>query len=547
MALTDLRTDLADGEYSLTVDQVHRNWDEDGDTETVIGELSPLWTTTTQSTMTPVDGDRFPGQVTEGEVYRVRIRDGEIANVHRDWQRGVREAANNVDGDPLLLPLRNAREHVPGILENPSLATVARNKSLLVTGEPGAGKTEAIKLLLNQIEADEDTPMVVFSFKHDYTEWAENRNDVVKLSTRDASHIYNIFEEIDPTGPKGEDEFDEIADVLFKEHRAHSKNVFFPDAASTLLGGLLRYLYREGKREGLSPDNRELLDFVRRFGQEEAYELLSATDGDGNPTYPDLQGAAGTITPNARKQTAGVYTTLRLVLRRTFGTGDLGLPATRGETISIREYMENPQGRILLLDFPIAEAERVKPAFRFFLHRAIKFGLKDRGQAYYVLDEFARIPDVTNMEELVDTGRAQNAQAILGLQSIAQLHAKYGRHVGKALCSGLLYELHLRSGDRHTVDYVRHRLGGRTRVTDYFHKDVDDSPHPPHITRTITGEKLTSVLQQLDDGEGFLITPRGHARVSLPMYSQLSHETRRALVLGEQKQTRSPDNSAQQR
>jgi type IV secretory pathway TraG/TraD family ATPase VirD4 len=336
--------------------------------------------------------------------------------------------------------------------------------------------------------------------------------------------VYNIFEEVDEDGPRGEDEFDEMAEILFREHRHGSRNVFFPDAASNLLGGLLRYLYREGKRCGLQPDNRELLDFVRRFDQEEAYELLSDTDEDGDPVYPDLQGAAGTITPNARKQTAGVYTTLRLVLERTFGTGDLGRLSSDGETVSIRKYMEEPDGRILLLDFPIAESERVKPAFRFFLHRAIKFGLRDRGQAYYVLDEFARIPNVTNMAELVDTGRAQNAQAILGLQSISQLDAEYGDLVGDALRSGMLYELHLRSGDRRTVDYVRHRLGGDVRVTE----SVGDERGPGHA-RSATRPARTALIQGLDDGEGFFVTPQGQARVSLPMYSELDPATRRAL------------------
>jgi len=531
MTVTGLPDELPDGEYSLTIDDVHHGLGADA-TATVVAELSPTRETAPESVPVPIDGDRFPGEVETGTVYVARVADGEVVSLRRDWEQGVRAAADDA-GDGLLLPLRHSEEHVPGTLESPSLASVARNKSLLVTGEPGAGKTEAIKLLLNQIQADEDTPVVVFSFKDDYVEWAEQRDDVVRLSTRDASHVYNIFEEVDPSGPKGEDEFDEMADVLFKEHRAHSKNVFFPDAASTLLGGLLRYLHREGRRAGIRPDNRELVDFVRRFGQDEAHDLLSTTDDDGDPVYPDLQGAAGLITPNARKQTAGVYTTLRLVLRRTFGAGDLSLPSDAGETISIREYMENPDGRVLLLDFPIAEAERVTPAFRFFLHRAIKFGLRDRGQAYYVLDEFARIPDVTNMEELVDTGRAQNAQSILGLQSISQLDAKYGPHGGESLRSGMLYELHLRSGDPRTVEYVRHRLGGGTSVTEF---DYEEGDHAPRTARTVTGDGLTPVLQQLDEGEGFFVSPSGYARVSLPMYAELAPETRRALGAEEGRQ-----------
>ena len=524
MTVTGLPGDLPDGEYSLVIDDVHHGLAASSPA-TVVADLSPLGPTSAKSVAVPMDRERFPGSVAPGTVYVARVVDGAVASLRHDWERGVRAATADA-GEGLLLPLRDSEEHVPGTLESPSLASVARNKSLLVTGEPGAGKTEAIKLLLNQIQADEDTPVVVFSFKDDYVEWAEQRDDVVRLSTRAASHVDNIFEEIDPEGPKGEDEFDEMAEVLFKEHRAHSNSIFFPDAAGALLGGLLRYLHREGRRSGIKPDNRELIDFVRRFDQKEAYKLLSATDDSGDPRYPDLQGAAGLITPKARKQTAGVYTTLRLVLRQTFGAGDLNLPASAGETVSIREYMENPDGRVLLLDFPIAEAERVKPAFRFFLHRAIKFGLRDRGQAYYVLDEFARIPDVTNMEELVDTGRAQNAQSILGLQSISQLDAKYGAHVGESLRSGMLYELHLRSGDPRTVEYVRHRLGGGTTVTDFAY---ENGPAGDRTARTVTGDGLTPVLQQLDEGEGFFVSPSGYARVSLPMYSQLSGETRRAL------------------
>lgn len=525
MALTDLPTDLPDGEYSIAVDSVDRTWNGDEHTTTAFTEVCAADAALTRTFSAPIDGGEFPDEPAEGGRYTARIQDSDIVDISLDWERSIRDAARSVPEDELVLPLKRSTELAPGALEMPTMATIARNKSLLVTGEPGAGKTEAIKLLLNQISADEDTPVVVFSYKDDYTDWAETRDDVVKLSTRDASHVHNIFEEIDSNGSEGEDEFDEMADVLFKEHRAGSKNIFFPDAASNLLSGLLRYLYREGKRAGLKPDNRELLDFVRRFSQEEAYELLSAEDGEGNSRYPDIQGAAGTITPKARKQTAGVYTTLQLVLERTFGAGDLSRDASNGDTISIREYMENPDGRILLLDYPIAEGSRVRPAFRFFLHRAIKFGLRDRTQAYFVLDEFARIPNVTNMEELIDTGRARNAQAILGLQSVSQLDSEYGELTADALRSGMLYELHLRSGDRRTVAYGRFRLGGGSELIKHG-RTSDGADYPDQSSM---GPAETAVLQDLKDGEGFLITPNGRARVRLPMYADLRQDTRRVL------------------
>lgn len=481
-----------------------------------------------------LSGDLFPGPVAEGSVYRLQVADGTVSRSERDWERTVRQVAPGVDADQFVVPLRNAREHVPETLASPATAVIDSEKSLLVTGEPGAGKTEAIKLLLPQLSTEAETATVVFSYKDDYTEWASGRDDVVQLSTRGSTHVYNVFDEVDGTMSKKtrRKTFDEIARVLFKRRREQSKHPFFEDAAAELLSAMLRYLYREAKRAGLPADNRELVDFVRRLDREKIHALLTETDEDGEHRYPDFVGAASHITPDTHKQAAGVYSTLRLLVESTFGNGDFSRPTESNPSTAIREYMNDPAGRVLLLDFPIEEAELVRPMFRFFLQRAIKRGLADDDQrSFYVLDEFARIPDVDNIKRLVDTGRAQNAQAILGLQSMSQLFAKYGQFDGESMNSGLLYELHLRSGDRRTVEYVRHRLGGRATLS---HVDSDDG-HGSEST--VSTPARTALLQQLADGEGFLVTPRGYARVWLPMYSQLSPATRRALVRHGQKQT----------
>jgi hypothetical protein len=109
---------------------------------------------------------------------------------------------------------------------------------------------------------------------------------------------------------------------------------------------------------------------------------------------------------------------------------------------------------------------------------------------------------------------------------VSQLDEKYGALAGDALRSGMLYELHLRSGDQRTVDYARFRLGGGSEHTDRSyasgHEDSQDS--------AVTSPVGTALLQELQDGEGFLVTPNGRARVCLPMYSELEPETRRVLT-----------------
>jgi hypothetical protein len=273
----------------------------------------------------------------------------------------------------------------------------------------------------------------------------------------------------------------------------------------------MKYLHREGKRSGLAPDNRELVDFFDRFSAAEIYELITEHD--------DLAGQIDAMNPEATRQSIGIFGTLQSLLNDTIAVGDFGEP--NGE-FSIREYFENPDGRVLLLDYPLEEGDRVTDMFRVFLDRAIQYALADADtQATFVLDEFARIPHVDRVEALVATGRARSVQSVIGVQSVAQLAGNYGELAARSLLSGLTQEVLLRAGDRRTLEYYTSRLGTNPARRGRRGDTVDHPTEDP--------DALWNHLQRLDDGEGYVVKQDGYAHVSVPMLSQLDTETRDAI------------------
>ncbi|MFB6255784.1 MAG: TraM recognition domain-containing protein [Haloplanus sp.] len=100
-------------------------------------------------------------------------------------------------------------------------------------------------------------------------------------------------------------------------------------------------------------------------------------------------------------------------------------------------YFANPDGRVLLLDYPLEEGNRDPDLFRVLLDSAIQRALADGDtQATFVLDEFARIPYIDRMDPFVATGRVRSIQSIVGVQSVSRLVANYRTDAADLLFSG---------------------------------------------------------------------------------------------------------------
>lgn len=521
-ALTEIPERIPDGEYRLFVEDVFVHTDGDESTRTAAVKLLPPRPETASTYSTLLALSEFDDSAAPGAAYSVEVVGDSLDGVVADPEVSIEHLAPTVPESEFVIPIVWTGDWAGEVGFSPHLVRFARNHSLLVTGEPGAGKTEFINLLLPQIRANPDEPVVVFDYKGEYREWAERRGDVRRISTRDSTAFWNVFREA-----RDERELEQIGRALFRDREQRATKPFFPIAARQVLVATMKFLAREGNRTGIQPDNAEVTDFFQRYGPDELYRLVTgrrtggSDDGDVSG-YEDLQGIISHLNPDAPKQSGGVYSTLQSVVRDVF-TGDF---ARRNGRFSVREYMNDPRGRVLLLDYPIREGDRVTAPFRYFLERAIELGLEDDDRnAFFVLDEFARIPHVAKLETLVATGRSRRVQGIFGLQSLSQMSARYGQQATESMLSGMTQEVFLRSGDPATTEYVRSRIGGERNVS----YSARSGRGGDRVDTAVSTPAVQQRIQQFAPGEGILVTRGGYVHAQVPMWSQLRDRTRRVI------------------
>lgn len=394
-----------------------------------------------------------------------------------------------------------------------------RNYSTLVLGAPGFGKTEAIRLLVNQLQTAPDEPVIVFDYKSEYQEMFPDEDQIV-LSPTSSTHHWNVFAEInDPDDPE---QFRTVTERIFPDAEAEElgENRVFFDGARQLLTATLMLLAREDQFE--NPNNADLREFLTLSDWRQLHEALQRHD--------DLAGLAAThVDPDAPKMALSHYDFLIQRVRDVF-VGDFAAAGT----FSVLEYMQDPDGRILILDMPQTASAAAEPAFRFFLDRGMTFALEDPDRrCYFLLDEFARVPHLEEIENLTGAGRAQQAQAILGLQGISQLKSNYDENYADDILASVNQEILLRPGDQESMEYMLDRLGKEQYVVranapaTLKERLVDNNEFgiawgDAYQERIEESHRLSeSEVQRLDKGEAILINEEGWVQAQLPMWDQL--------------------------
>jgi hypothetical protein len=386
-------------------------------------------------------------------------------------------------------------------------------RSILVAGASGAGKTEAAKHLVKQMLFDQESLILVYDHKSDFQEFFDDRGiDYVKISMDDSSHVWNLFQEFEDL-----QDIDEFARALFPEVSG-GENDFFDDTARQVFAACLKTIIRDnGGFEGLS--NSSVRDYFRSHGVGAVYEDVNQ--------YSDTQAAASAINVKASsRQAQGVYASVQRVVNKIF-VGDFGdkPPGDDNVGFSMREHVKDPHGVPIVLDFPKATGQSTKPIFRFLIDRAAMFAMEDADtQSYFVLDEFAQIPHLRRLEELINVGRGEKVTTLVTLQSVRQLFRNYGRDAGESILAGLVSMILLRPNDEATVDFYRAAIG-----TDFktYTKHVEDKDTRDEKRETKQVEEHPFSVGQIrrwDAGVGVVVTQSGWLHGYIPMLTEKTEE-----------------------
>lgn len=382
---------------------------------------------------------------------------------------------------------------------------------ILAIGGKGTGKTNYIYTHLDKVidSLEEQDAMIVFDTKGDYARHIAERfrnDDDAKWDILCNSGVYtsksvlwNIFKEtlMDGTDPQRIAlNINELARALFAGHES-SHQPFFPSAARSLFGAYMTRQLRYGL--GAELKNRGIVKFFNEASGLDDYRKIWQRDSDlryVSSYLGDLQ---------TSPQGMGVVSTVHNMIQTLF----VGAFGEAGD-FSIRNFVRNKGGRILILQYDLAIGETLCPMYSLLVDLALKEALSSRsaeGNMYFFLDELKLLPTLTHLDDAVNFGREMGVRVVAGLQSVNQLYAQYGEYKAKAILAGFNTLLALRPNDAETRDFVKERCGANVLKQDYenFRDRTETQLRDGHVVEDwdLLSLKPGEAIICLDEGNPF--------------------------------------------
>ncbi|MFB6283235.1 MAG: type IV secretion system DNA-binding domain-containing protein [Halobacteria archaeon] len=124
---------------------------------------------------------------------------------------------------------------------------------------------------------------------------------------------------------------------------------------------------------------------------------------------------------------------------------------------SLRNYIEDPSGRVLIIDPEPGKLDRIKPVISFVLNRAINFAMNSDTEVNMILNEIDELDEIDNVQNLCARGRSHGARCMIGVQTVGQLDAVYGKDKSGILgnCAQGMY---FSPGDSETLKHMKSEI-----------------------------------------------------------------------------------------
>lgn len=179
------------------------------------------------------------------------------------------------------------------------------------------------------------------------------------------------------------------------------------------------------------------------------------------------------------------------------------------ERISLREYLDQPDGTTIVLD---NYKNRSAQAFwRFLLQTSIEWSMNSVNRQQFVLDEFTKLPRIDNLVDLASAGRSADSIGMFVAQDVGQIEAVYEEEY-RSIWRNSPNRVCFRTGAK-TAEMALDELGERL----IENRSVSQAQwlgfgsKQKQVNRSLEEGRplLTSDLTELERGEAFIHTPKG--------------------------------------
>ncbi|WP_218080887.1 type IV secretion system DNA-binding domain-containing protein [Anthocerotibacter panamensis] len=299
------------------------------------------------------------------------------------------------------------------------------DRSLLITGSQGTGKSTLIMQLMDAIETRHDG-VVTYDKTGGYVRayYTPERGDIILNPFDDKGAIWNPWAE-------GEN-YESIAESLIPENP--QADPFWPSSARKILVALLKRVRT----------NQQLAYAIDQLDPKAMAKLL---EGDGaTRVLAESEMAASVLATLATA--VGCFSYLK--------DGD--------GAFSLRTWIKEGRAGWIFLTCPQAYQERIKPLISLWFDLLSK-GLLEREErsdgprTWFVLDELASLQALPSLPNLLAEGRKYRGAVVLGFQTMAQVEHIYAEKQARAIAATCRTKVFLATEEEYTAEWISKTIG----------------------------------------------------------------------------------------